>query len=257
MKLSNEQAQKLLSEIWGDVELVEADSHDFDIDAVVSQGKDYYKGAIEKEIEPNFDAKFKNSFRSAAQRVFSIPKKDLDGKTWEEMATLIKERSVKPDDTNEWKEKYEAAVADYEAQIEAKETAHVAALASEQQKFVDRDINDAFVALTGKLPRQGGDVAKQARILRDEALREGYEVKMNGKDVELWKDGKKAKTDEAILKLATDVIPLATSTKHIKPSDVKTVEKVEAVAGIVETRAPAANRLPNFTALMDAAVSEQ
>lgn len=234
MKISKAQAVKLLQELHLDVELVEDDKDaDFNQDEALETVKDSFKEAISKELEPELETKYTGkhlgTLRTIAARNFGITKKDMEGKEVEDILKMVKDK-LSTDvgkDANEWKQKYDEAVADYEKQLEEKETnwntKYTADIDAEKQKYVDRDINDAFVALTTKLPRQGGDVIKQARVLCNEAKAQGYEIAYDEatKTLKLTKDGKPAKAEEVLKTIAADILPMAKDTSHINPKDAK------------------------------------
>lgn len=246
MKISKEQAKKFLQELLPDVELVEDDKDaDFNEDEAMEAVKASFKDAIAKDLEPEMETKYTGkhlgSLRTIAARNFGITKKDMEGKEVEDILKMVKEKlsTEVGKDANEWKQKHDEAVADYERQLEEKENTwnskYNTDISAEKQKYVDRDINDAFVALTTKLPRQGGDVVKQARVLRNEAIAQGYEVAYDeaAKSLKLTKDGKPVKVEEVLKTIAADILPLAKDTSHINPKDAKNKQDVGADA-IVE-----------------------
>jgi hypothetical protein len=259
MKISNETAQKLLAELGVDVEVVaENEDKDVDINSLVEDVTNTLKPTIEtglkETLETAIGARQNGTALSAIQQVFGIPKKDLDGKTFKEMFGIVKEHVSKggADEANEWKTKYETAVQDYEAQLENKETEwqtkYDADISVERQKYSDRDINDGFVALVNKLPRQGGDPLKQAKVLRNLAKEEGIEVSYDEgkKELVFKKDGKLLKADDTISNLAKDVLPVATSTNHIKPKDVLGNPIVQRQEGAPLDGIPAGDKMAEF-----------
>lgn len=235
MKISTDTAVKLLQELLGDVELVEAEKADADVtvESLQADITEAVKPSIIESAKGEFEAanngKFLGTLRSAAQRKLSIPKKDTDGKTVDEILDIIKGATEAKGGTeaSEWKTKYEAAVQDYEAQIEAKETdwqtKYDTDLGAANKRYTDRDINDMYLNAVNKMPRQGGDPVKQAKVLRSLAQADGIEEVWDEakKELVLKKDGKVLKFDDTLTALGKDVLPIATSTAHIKPSEVK------------------------------------
>lgn len=235
MKISKKQLNELLQELLPDAELVEDDKDaDFNQDEAVSSIKAAFKDDILKEsageLETAATGKHLGSLRTIAQRVFSIPKKDMEGKEAEEILKMAKDKLATEvgKDANEWKQKYDEVVADYEQQLEQKENTwnekYNNDISAEKKRYIDRDINDAVVAFTTKLPRQGGDVIKQARVLLNEAKAQGFEVSYDegSKAIKMTKDGKPVKHEEVLKSIAVDILPLAKDTSHVNPKTVKT-----------------------------------
>lgn len=264
MKISLSKAQELLGELGLDVELVaENDDKDVDIAALTSEAKATLKPSIESElketIEAAIGAKSNGSALSAIQQIFGIPKKELDGKTFKEMFAIVKEHagSNSANEANEWKSKYEAVVQDYEAQIEAANTTWQAKydtdLGAERSRYADRDINDAIVGIVNKMPRQGGDAVKQARVLRNLAKEAGYEMSYDeaSKALKMVKDGKPVKVEETFTELAADVLPLAKNTSHIAPNTVNPNQPVQRVENTTYEGLPAGDKLAGVMALVN------
>lgn len=232
MKLSAKQLTELLSDLGVDVELVESDNADFKSEdltqSIVTAVTPTISAQLEEKLESSIGAKNNKTALSAIQFVFGIPKSELDGKTFKEMFAVVKERISSTDETEagKWKTKYEDAVREYETKLEEKDTEwqskYDTDIASEKKKYQDRDINDFFIKETEKLPRKGGDLLEQADTLRYKAEKQGYEIKVgeNG-SIELWKDGKKAKSEEVIKSIAEKVLPIATDTRHVSPAAAK------------------------------------
>jgi hypothetical protein len=264
MKISLATAQKLLEELGADVELVaENDDKDVDIASITSEVKATLKPTIESELkdtlEASIGARSNGSALSAIQQVFGIPKKELDGKTFKEMFGIVKEHTSSNGATeaNEWKGKYEAAVQDYEAQLEQKhtewETKYNADIENANKRYADRDINDAIVGIVNKMPRSGGDPVKQARVLRNLAQEAGYEMSFDEakKALVLMKDGKPAKVDETFTELAADVLPLAKNTSHVSPNSLNNQQPVQRVENANYEGLPAGDKLANVMALVN------
>lgn len=265
MKISHEQAAKLLTELGlQDVELVaENEDKDINIDDLVVEATNALKPSIidaaKADLEADHNGKFLGSLRSAVQRTFNIPKKDMEGKPLQEVLGLVKTNldSHSSTEANEWKTKYEAAVQDYEAQLETAQTTwqtkYDTDLTVERQKYADRDINDAFVSEVNKMPRQGGDPVKQARVLRNLAKEAGYEISFDEakKALSMVKDGKAAKVSEVLNELAADVLPLAKNTSHVPPSTLNNQQPVQRVENVEYNGLPAGDKLAGIMALVN------
>lgn len=235
MKLSTEQATKLLSDLGVDAEIVEAKEADADvkIEDIAAEVTEYLKPgiveAVKSEHEAANHAKFINTLRSGVQRTLNIPKKEMDGKTLEDILALVKTTTESKGTTeaSEWKTKYETAVQDYEQQLEIAnttwETKYNTEIQAANKKYIDRDINDVYQTQVGKIARQGGDLVKQSKVLRSLIQQEGIEEVYDeaNKSLVFKKDGKILKVEETLANLAKDVLPIATSTNHINPKDVK------------------------------------
>lgn len=263
MKILHKQAAKLLAELGlTDVELVaENEDKDVNIDDLVVEATNALKPSLEAELrqslEASIGAKSNGSALSAIQQIFGIPKKELDGKTFKEMFSVVKEHAANSSEANEWKTKYEATVKDYEEQLETAQstwqTKYDTDLGVERQKYADRDINDAFVSEVNKMPRQGGDPIKQARVLRNLAKEAGYEISFDEakKALSMVKDGKAAKVSEVLNELAADVLPLAKNTSHVAPSTLNNQPPVQRVENAEYTGLPAGDKLAGIMALVN------
>lgn len=234
MKLLADQAKEILSDLLGeDVEVVADNGDVTDTSEIITTAKSTLRSDVEKEIlsdaetEAKFNGKFMTILRSQVHRTLGIPKSETEKKSLSEIIPIIKDKLANSTlaEKDDWKAKYDALLADSDIEKERLqtewETRYNTDILLERKKFIDRDINDSFVSLVNKLPRQGGDAVKQAKVLRNLAETEGFEVRFENGALELWKDNKKQKTEEIINTLAKDVLPLAKDTSHIKPSDVK------------------------------------
>lgn len=246
MKVTAQKAIELLAELGVDAVLVEEDSQvDINIDDVTAQAVKYLQPQIEpalrERIEGEIGAKNNGTLLSAIQSVWGIPKKEIDGKNYKEIVSYMKERSDNSTDKDEWKKKYEEAVRDYEEQIEAAnntwQSKYDTDIAGERKKYIDRDINTAFISLVEKMPRKGGDIAEQADALRYKVEKNGYELKYENGTLEFWKDNKKIKHEEVINPIAEKLFPIATDTRHVNPLDVKAGRDTGVDAGVKQVEA--------------------
>lgn len=256
MKISLSTAQKLLEELGVDVELVaENDDTGVDVSALASEATEYLKpqilSAAKEGTEAELNGKFLGTLRSAVQRTLNIPKKEMEEKSVSEIMAIIKANteSHTGEAANEWKSKYEAAVQDYETQLENTQSTWQSKydndIKAANDRYTDRDINDAIVGIVNKMPRSGGDPVKQARVLRNLAKEAGYEMSFDeaSKALKMVKDGKPAKVEEAFNELAADVLPLAKNTSHIAPNSVNGQPPVQRVENTTYEGLPAGDKL--------------
>lgn len=264
MKVTIEQAKELLSEILGDVELVEADNadKDFDLDAILAKGKDYYKADLSKEAlevtENEVHGKVIKSLRSVVGRTFSIPRKDMENMTVDQIISKVKENveAGSASGATEWKEKYDTLLQNSEKEKDDLENTwkqkYDDDIAVERTKYVDRDVNDYVRSQMEKLPRKGGDLNAQTEVLRYRLEKLGYKPKMSedGSTVEWEKDGKKITKFEEVIKTEADkTFGLAKDTSHIKPSDVLAGKENGAKAGVVAVDNPQGNGFGDMSAI--------
>lgn len=254
MKLSIEQANKLLSQLTAGVTVVEdeqsADAQT-DIDAIVNNINDVVsktmRPAISEELkassESAFTAKYLGALRSAAHRVFSIPRKEMEEMSIEQMLSKCKgvldSRYTQTD--AERQTIWETTIQDYEQQIEDLKLQHKQQLAEEGTKYVQRDIASRCLSIVQQLPRKGGDAEEQAEMLKYK-MQKVYEVRYNEqtKQLELYREGKPAVTENnSPLKdedFARDWAEragiLVHDTRHISPADVQ-AGRQGAYAGVV------------------------
>src|SRR6476661_1836317 len=101
MKLSIEQASKLLNALLGDAAVVaderEADadlSHEQLISTISDTLSKTLRPAIEEQLKPTLEAGFTGRYlgalRSAAQRVFNVPKRELEDMSIEQVLAKCK-----------------------------------------------------------------------------------------------------------------------------------------------------------------------
>lgn len=255
-KLSIKQANKLLSELLEDVEVV-ADDKNADTDVDIAALNSEITGNIETLIKPNIEETIKaeletdtlgkhmGSLRTAAQRLFAIPKRDMEGKKIDEVLALCKNAiETKFSSTDEQsKQALQETIDKYEEQITTLTAQHETALAAEKNKYVQRDMQSRTLSLLEKLPRKGGDLQELAEMAQDR-MAKNYDLKFNEekKVIELYKDGKpvlndknKPLTDEDFINSwATKAGIVVSNTSHIKPSDVK-AGSAAATPGVIKT----------------------
>lgn len=130
MKLSIEQANKLLEQLTAGVTVVadeqQADK-DSDLDAVFNNISDVVGKAIRPELEQEMKSNLESAFtgrylgvlRSAAQRVFNVPKRDMEELSIEQVLAKCKgELDSRYTQTDaERQTVWERTVQDYEAQF--------------------------------------------------------------------------------------------------------------------------------------------
>ncbi len=243
MKLSIDQANKLLSQLTAGVTVVadkqQADKN-ADVEAVfdnISQvvGK-AIRPALEEELKASSDAAFTarylGTLRSAAHRVFNIPRRELEELSVEQLLSKCKgaleSRYTQTD--AERQTGLEATVREYEQQLEQLKVQHEEELKAEQAKYMQRDITARCLGIVEKLPRKGGDLQEQAEMLSYK-IQKAYEVRYNENTcrLELYKEGKPANnenntplTDEDFAReWAERAGILVKDNRHISPADVQ------------------------------------
>ncbi|WP_276135018.1 hypothetical protein [Polluticoccus soli] len=255
MKLSLEQASKLLNALLGDAAVV-ADEHEADTDLsheqLISTVNDTLsrtlRPSIEEQLKPALEAGFTGRYlgalRSAAQRVFNVPKRELEDMSIEQVLSKCKgafeTRASQSDD--ERFVSLEAAIHDYESQIDQLKATHEAQLKDAHDKYVQRDIAARCISIIEKLPRKGGDLHEQADMLRYK-MSNTYEVRYNEqtKQLEFYKEGKPATsedntpiTDENFARnWAEKAGILVSDTRHISPADVKAGQQGQYATGVI------------------------
>lgn len=254
MKLSIEQANKLLSQLTAGVTVVadeqQADSNT-DLEAVFNNisevvGKSI-RPTLEEEVkaavEPAFTARYLGALRSAAHRVFNIPRKEMEDKSLEQLLVKCKgvlEGRYSQDDA-ERQTMWATTVQDYEQQLEQLKTEHAQQIKAEQDKYIQRDIAARCLSIIEKLPRKGGDLQEQADMLRYK-MQKVYEVRYNEdtKRLEFYNDGKPAMSEDNALVSDEDFARtwaeragiLVRDTRHISPAEVQAGQQ-GTYAGIV------------------------
>lgn len=255
MKLSIEQASKLLNALLGDAAVVE-DEHEADTDLSEEELLTTINGnlsktlrpAIEEQLKPTLEAGFTGRYlgalRSAAQRVFNVPKRELEDMSIEQVLTKCKgafeTRASQGEDERQLS--LEAAIHEYETQIEQLKAAHETQLKEAHEKYIQRDIAARCISIIEKLPRKGGDLNEQADMLRYK-MNATYEVRYNEqtKQLEFYKEGKPATaddntpvTDENFARnWAEKAGILVSDTRHVTPADVKAGQQGQYATGII------------------------
>ncbi len=243
MKLSIEQANKLLSQLTAGVTVVgdeqRADKNS-DLEAVftnISQvvGK-AIRPSLEEEVKASTDAAFTarylGALRSAAHRVFNIPRRELEELSVEQLLSKCK-GTIETRYTQTEAERQtgvEATIREYETQMEQLKASHEAQLTEERAKYMQRDITARCLSIIEKLPRKGGDLQEQADMLRYK-MQKVYEVRYNedARQLEFYKEGKPAVndtnqpvTDEDFAHTwAERAGILVRDTRHIQPANVQ------------------------------------
>lgn len=256
MKLSIEQANKLLSQLTAGVTVVEDEQQadrNADIEAVfenISQvvakaNRPLIEGEVKAGLESAFTARYLGALRSAAHRVFNIPRREMEDLSLEQLLskckTAVDSRNTQTD--AERQTIWETTVQDYENQIEQLKTMHVAELKEEQAKYTQRDIASRCLNIIEKLPRKGGDLQEQAEMLRYK-MQKVYEVRYNEdtKQLEFYKEGKPVlnETNEPVSdedfarNWAERAGILVRDTRHISPADVQ-AEQMGVYAAMMST----------------------
>jgi DNA repair exonuclease SbcCD ATPase subunit len=242
MKLSLEQANQLLSELMPGVAVAENehDADNIDVDSMViainKAVTESLRPTVEAELKPGLESSFLGrhlgALRSAAQRVFNVPKRELEEMNIEQLLAKCKGAlESRYNQTDEQRNaQVETTVHDYETQIEQLKSVHEQQLSEERAKYMQRDITARCISLVEKLPRKGGDLMEQADLLRYK-MQSAYEVRYNEerKQLEFYKEGKPAMqennqpvTDEDFAKLwAEKAGILVNDTRHVSPSELK------------------------------------
>lgn len=243
MKLSIEQANKLLSQLAAGVTVVEDEQQadtNADLEAVFNNigqvvGK-AIRPSLEEEVKAGTDAAFTarylGALRSAAHRVFNIPRRELEELSVEQLLSKCKgtQDSRYSQTEAERQTGLEASIREYEVQLEQLKAGHEQQLTAERTKYIQRDIAARCISIIEKLPRKGGDLQEQADMLRYK-MQKVYEVRYNedSKQLEFYKEGKPAMTetnepvtDEEFARTwAERAGILVRDTRHIQPADVQ------------------------------------
>lgn len=254
MKLSLEQASKLLSALLGGAEVVENEHEADEVETQELLGKitasvsDGLRPSLEEQLKPTLEAAFTGrhlgALRSAAQRVFNVPRRELEDLTIEQLLTKCKgaidERAIQTEDQKAVA--LQATIHDYETQIEQLKAAHENELREANEKFMQRDIAARCISIIEKLPRKGGDLNEQADMLRYK-MNATYEVRYNEQTrrLEFYKEGKPATsegneplTDEDFARnWAEKAGILVSDTRHIAPADVLAGQQGVYATGVI------------------------
>lgn len=243
MTLSIEQANKLLSQLTAGVTVVEDEQQAdkaADIEAVLDNinsvvGKTI-KPALEEEakagLESAFTARYLGALRSAAHRVFNIPRREMENMSLEQLLSKCKgTMDSRYNQTDaERQTALETTIQDYEMQIEQLKQVHTNELEQERARYTERDITSRCMSIVEQLPRKSGDLQEQAEMLRYK-MQKVYEVRYNEdtKQLEFYNDGQPAVnennepvTDEDFARTwAERAGILARDTRHISPAEVQ------------------------------------
>lgn len=243
MKLSIEQANKLLSQLAAGVTVVEDEQQadkNADLEAVFNNigqvvGKAIRPG-LEEEVKAGTDAAFTarylGALRSAAHRVFNIPRRELEELSVEQLLSKCKgvQDSRYTQTEAERQTGLETTIREYEMQLEQLKSAHEGQLQEERTKYMQRDIAARCISIIEKMPRKGGDLQEQADMLRYK-MQKVYEVRYNeeSRQLEFFKEGKPAMTEanqpvtdeEFARSWAERAGILVRDTRHIPPADVQ------------------------------------
>ncbi len=232
MKLSIEQANKLLSALVDDVAVVADDAEadaDVNLDAVATQLTDKISSALRPEIieetkgeyEQAFLGRYSGALRSAAQRVFNIHKRELEDMSIEELLGKCKEAM---------EQHFDQTSTEYETQLEQIKSTYETQLTQERNKYTQQAITDRCVHMIQQLPRKGGDAQEQAELLRY-GMQKVYEVRYNEetKKLEFYKEGQPAVgdnneplTDEGFARhWAERTGILIQDNRHLSPAEIK------------------------------------
>lgn len=243
MKLSVEQVNKLLSQLAAGVTVVGDEQHadrNADLEAVFSNisqvvGK-AIRPALEEEVKAGTDAAFTarylGALRSAAHRVFNIPRRELEELSVEQLLSKCKgtQDSRYTQTEAERQTTLEATIREYETQVEQLKLTHEERLNEERSRYTQRDIAARCISIIEKLPRKGGDLQEQADMLRYK-MQKVYDVRYNEdtRQLEFYKEGKPAMTetnrplsDEDFARTwAESAGILVRDTRHVQPADVQ------------------------------------
>lgn len=243
MKISIEQANKLLAAWVADVVVVEnetdadneASIDDLAIsvnDAISKSLKPLLEEQLKASMEPAFTGRYLGALRSAAQRVFNVPKRELEEMTIEQVLARCKgSLESRYSQTDEQKQtQLETTINEYEGQIEKLKLQHEQILQDERLKYMQKDIASRCISLMEKMPRKGGDLQEQADMLKYK-MQATYEVRYNEDThkLEFYKEGKPAMKDDTHPVTDEDFARnwaekagiLVHDTRHISPAEVK------------------------------------
>lgn len=255
MKISIEQANKLLSGLLADVAVAE-NEHEADINVDVSALLNSVnvslikamRPALEEELKPALEAplhaRFMGTLRSAIGRSFNIPKHEISDMGIEQLMakckTMIDSRNSQTDD--EKQAALEKTVQGYEAHLEEIKSTYEKQLEQERTKYTQKDISARCLSIVERLPRKGGDLQEQADMLRYK-MQSVYEVRYNEqtKKLEFYKEGKPAVADNSepvndedfARTWAEKAGILVHDTRHISPADVKAGQQGMYASGII------------------------
>jgi hypothetical protein len=255
MKISIEQASKLLSElIAGAVVVANNDDADANVDtdnllisineSVAQSLKPSLEEQLKATLEPSLTGRHLGTLRSAAQRVFNVPKRELEDMSVEQLLAKCKGSIESRFNLTEEQRQsvLETTVQGYETQLEQVKANYEKVLDEERAKYKQRDIAARCVSIIEKLPRKGGDLQEQADMLRYK-MQTSYEVRYNEetKKLEFYKEGKPAVldnsqpvTDEDFARMwAEKAGILVHDTRNISPADVKAGQQGVYASGIL------------------------
>lgn len=243
MKLSIEQANKLLSQLAAGVTVAEDEQtadKNADLESVFNNISQVVGKAIRPEleqqvkagVEASLTAKYLGTVRSIAHRLFNIPRRELEDLSIEQLLSKCK-GTIESRNTQtgaEVQTSLEAAILGYEQQLEKQKGEYEQLLAEERAKYVERDITSRCISMIEKLPRKSGDLHEQADMLRYK-MQKVFEVRYNEQTgrLELYKEGRPATTennqplsDEDFARTwAEQAGILMRDTRHISPADVQ------------------------------------
>lgn len=272
MKLSIEQANKLLSELLDGAAVVENEQeadNDTDIDSLLATINESLtkslRPSLEEQLKASMEApmhaRFMGTLRSAVGRSFNIPKHELNDMGIEQLMTkckaLVDARNNQTDDQKQ--AALEQTIQGYETHMEQLKATYEQQLEQERAKYTQRDISARCLSIVERLPRKGGDLQEQADMLRYK-MQSVYEVRYNEetKKLDFYKEGKPAvadnsepMSDEAFARnWAEKAGILVHDTRHISPADVKAGQPGVYASGIMSI----SNDMPADSA-MDAIVA--
>lgn len=255
MKLSIEQANKLLSALVSDVVVVandtEADKAP-NLDEVATQLTSKISTALRPKIEEeskadfeqNFIGRYSGALRSAAQRVFDVHKRELEDMSFEQLLTKCKtaaEENITTANTERIAQ-METTIGDYETQLAQLQSNYETQLAQERGKYTQQAIADRCLNMIQQLPRKGGDLQEQAEMLRDR-MQKVYDVRYNEetKQLEFYKEGAPAVSDnnepvadESFARTwAERAGILVHDTRHLSPAAVKAGQQPAFAQGLI------------------------
>jgi hypothetical protein len=233
-EISLTQANELLATLGVAAKVVEGDG-DTAFDAAEATNTIYQnipadvKKVIQEEANSAATGKTLGSLRSIIAQKFGMTKAELEDKDLKGIADALKEHTAKNSENKDFEARLAAIqedadnrVAEVENEWKAKATQLESDLTLANQKYADRDIDAFYRTFVTKHPRTGGDENLQASSLRYQMERNGYTAKLTDKGVELWKGDKLiTKPEEALKPIMDGLMPPATSTAHLKPSDVQ------------------------------------
>lgn len=255
MKLSIEQANKLFSGLLAGVAVVENEQEadtDADIDnliisineAVINSLRPAVEEQVKPALESAFTGRYLGALRSAAQRVFNIPRRELEEMSIEQVLAKCKAtHEVRLNQSGEQQQtQLETTIQGYEQQLEQLKTTYEQQLAEERNRYAQRDIEARCLSIVERLPRKGGDLQEQADMLRYK-MQSVFEVRYNEqtKRLEFYKEGQPATgTDSAPLsdedfarQWAEKAGILVHDTRHISPADVQAGQQGVFATGVI------------------------